>query len=237
MFIFTFTRTANAPRTMSEAQTPTEIVENTTPDSQTNDADDEREEAVRALKDLERKYPMLKEFREEEAVEYKVIPLKIPMISLKTFSSDDTYGRSIDDTEISSSGLCKRTYPNTYLSRAIPEDIRKKSVDYHKKYCQKVLDDYEDFHTNTLNKLGAEGWTLSHIQRPQPGEKHIITNVRGKWKNTYAYVHPVDVIGGLDTYKTELPHYYIFTRSRSKANKEGQLTEMLGKLLQKLDDK
>ena len=56
---FTFTRTANAPRTMSEAQTPTEIAEDTTPDSQTNDADDEREEAVRALKDLERKYPML----------------------------------------------------------------------------------------------------------------------------------------------------------------------------------
>ena len=215
---FTFTRTANAPRTMSEAQTPTEIAEDTFAlfAPQTDEADDERKEAVRALKDLERKYPMLKEFREEEAVEYKVIPLKIPMISTKTF-------------EVS------RRRPGEYDEEV--KEIFQKSADYHKKFYQQVLDDYKDFHTNTLNKLGAEGWTLSHIQRPQPGEKHIITNVRGKWKNTHACVHPVDVIGEWDTYKTELPHYYIFTRSRSKANKEDQLTEMLGKLLQKLDDK
>ena len=44
MFIFTFTRTANAPRTMSEAQTPTEMTEDITPDPQTDEADDEREE-------------------------------------------------------------------------------------------------------------------------------------------------------------------------------------------------
>ena len=44
--MFTFTRTANAPRTMSEAQTPTEIAEDTMPDLQTDEADDEREEPV-----------------------------------------------------------------------------------------------------------------------------------------------------------------------------------------------
>ena len=192
---------------MSEAQTPTEIAEDTMPDLQTDEADDERKEAVRALKDLERKYPMLKEFREEEAVEYKVIPLKIPMISTKTFE---------------------------VKTRSLEALIRQKSVDYHKKFYQQVLDDYKDFHANTLNKLGAEGWTLSHIQRPQPGDKHIITNVRGAESvNDDVIVNATE----WDTYKTELPHYYIFTRCRSKANKEDQLTEMLGKLLQKLDDK
>ena len=217
VFIFTFTRPANAPCTMSEAQTPTEIAEDTTPDPKTHEADDERKKAVRALKDLERKYPMLKEFREEEAVEYKVIQLQIPMISSKTFTWD---GEN----------------PRQFAGTGYNDYIDKKSVDYHKKHCQKVLDDYADFYGNTLNKLGAKGWTLSHIQRPQPGEKNIITNVRGKWMPDNRISGGPD-FGEWNTYKTELPHYYIFTRSRSKANKEDQLTEMLGKLLQKLDDK